>query len=298
LAQVFIQKSSHPSNDHWILNLRDTTLEEVLHRKYKLELHKKEDMIFQLKELDSAKNKFITLVSHELRTPVASIVGSCDLLVNDIFDNEEQRSEFINTVNEQAKNMSELVNDIVELTKVQIGQFDFFVEKRNVVKDLGDLVDSYYNFSAEKKVRLSFNHSPTSQINCYYDRLILGQIIGNLVSNAIKFNNAGGSLDLAVKEERDAVVVTVADTGPGIPKALFPKLFSEFETLYEVDLHHQGTGLGLPMSKRLAEALGGKIWLESEVGKGSIFYVSIPKDKVLAPELYRGRPEFGEDLVA
>ncbi|MCB0362812.1 MAG: ATP-binding protein, partial [Bdellovibrionales bacterium] len=118
------------------------------------------------------------------------------------------------------------------------------------------------------------------------------------ITNAIKYNRENGSVKVWIEETPDFAQVFVKDTGKGISIEDQPKVFNEFETLGKVALHHKGTGLGMPITKRLMEALGGSIELSSELGVGSTFWISIPKKKILADENYRSRPNESADLVA
>jgi signal transduction histidine kinase len=135
-------------------------------------------------------------------------------------------------------------------------------------------------------------------LNCYFDEMRLRQIISNIISNAIKYNRPNGSVTVRFESNENCVRVFIQDTGNGIPSDQFDKVFNEFETLGQTMGHHKGTGLGMPISRRLVEGMGGRLMLDSIVDIGSTFWVEIPKTKVLDPELYRPRPDKSGDLAA
>jgi signal transduction histidine kinase len=117
----------------------------------------------------------------------------------------------------------------------------------------------------------------------------LRQIVSNLLSNAIKFTAPSSTIEVAVQGSAESVVISVKDEGPGIAKEDQPKIFNEFETLEQTSRHHQGTGLGLPISIKLAELQGGQIAVASDLGSGAKFTVAIPRQKVMSEECYRKR---------
>ncbi|MGE0764334.1 MAG: sensor histidine kinase, partial [Bdellovibrionales bacterium] len=154
---------------------------------------------------------------------------------------------------------------------------------------LNSLSEGFASMAETQKVSIDVvpTNAPTS---CYYDELRLRQVLSNIINNAIKYNREGGKVTIWTEDHSNMVKIFVKDTGNGIPPEQIDKVFNEFETLGQVALHHKGTGLGMPISRRLMEGMGGKLLLSSEVGVGSIFWIEIPKQKVLAEEVYRPRP--------
>lgn len=252
----------------------------------------------QLKELDLAKNRFIALTTHELRTPLSAMVASAEILKLGLYDTDEERTEFTHMIYDQGQHLIELVNDILDFAKIQAGKTDLFVEQHDVVEFISTMTESFVSMAEGSKIELEFDSQGLSECPCYYDDIRLRQVFSNIITNAIKYNRENGSVKVWIEETPDFAQVFVKDTGKGISIEDQPKVFNEFETLGKVALHHKGTGLGMPITKRLMEALGGSIELSSELGVGSTFWISIPKKKILADENYRSRPNESADLVA
>lgn len=251
----------------------------------------------QLRELDVAKDRFIALTTHELRTPLAAMVSSAEILKMGLYDTPEQMNEFINMIHEQGLHLQELVNDILDFAKIQAGKMDFYIGQKDPIELVQNLMRDFEAMAESYNVSLKVD-VPSSSVACYYDELRLKQIISNIVNNAIKYNRAGGHVRIHFADEQDHIKILIEDTGKGIPEDQFSKVFNEFETVGQVAQHHKGTGLGMPISRKLAEGMGGKLLLQSTVGVGSTFWVEIPKEKVLDPGLYRPRLEQIGDLAS
>ncbi len=250
----------------------------------------------QLKELDVAKNRFIAITTHELRTPLSAMIASAEILKLGLYDNPTQMHEFISIIHEQGQQMSDLVNDILDFAKIQAGKMDFYIEEQDLVPHLQTTLRNFNDMAQGNSVTIEADLGVDAV--CYFDELRMKQIVSNIVNNAIKYNRPGGSLTVTIEEDLKLVRVLFQDTGKGIPSDQFDKVFNEFETIGNVALHHKGTGLGMPISRKLLEGMGGKIGFTSELGVGTRFWVEIPKDKVLADEVYRPRPEKSGDLAA
>ena len=251
----------------------------------------------QLKDLDVAKDRFIALTTHELRTPLAAMVSSAEILKMGLYDTPEQMNEFVLMIHEQGLHLQELVNDILDFAKIQAGKMDFYLEQHSPVKLAESLLNNFESMAAEYKVTLNFE-TPAIDPLCYYDELRLKQIVSNIINNAIKYNRPGGSVRVYFKDTGANIRILIQDTGNGIAADQFGKVFNEFETIGNVAQHHKGTGLGMPISRKLCEGMGGRLELESTVGVGSTFWVEIPKEKILDAGLYRARIEQGGDLAS
>ena len=287
-----------------LLLIQDVTLQKKLQR----EVAQKqiaikeayEDLLKQneqLKALDVAKNRFIAITTHELRTPLAAMVGFADLLKNKLYDTQEELEEFIETIHSQGQHMTELVNDILDFAKIQANKMDYYVESHDLDKLAKDVVSALTNMAHEANVELSYSLESIEKV-CYFDKLRLNQVVTNLVNNAIKYNRKNGKVEISVRDSESHLEVHIEDTGVGIGPEDLDNVFNEFETLGKTSNHSKGTGLGLPISRRMMRAMGGDIELESEPGKGSHFWIKIPKDKVLEESVYRSRPDESGDLVA
>jgi len=308
VASAAIRKVNDGGKALLLLSLQDITVEWKLAR----DLTAKQEEIAraytelldqnqQLKMLDQAKDKFIALTTHELRTPLSAILATADFLENKLYDTDEQRDEFIRTISEQGRHLMELVNDVLDFAKIRAGKMDFYVEEVALDALLAKVVSNFQHMADQSQVSLVLDHEGGS-VKAWADLVRLKEIINNVISNAIKYNREKGSVKIKLTESayesRRYVRMVVTDTGVGIPADKLEGVFNEFETVGHVSKHHKGTGLGMPISRRLVESMGGRLTLKSEYGVGSEFYIDIPVDKVLDDSMYRVRPGMDSDLVA
>ncbi|TAL36222.1 MAG: hypothetical protein EPN93_08765 [Spirochaetes bacterium] len=228
-----------------------------------------------------AKTDFLANMSHELRTPLNSIIGFAEILQDGLYGglNEKQLS-YLDFIDTSSRHLLDLINDILDLSKVEAGKMEMHTE----VLNLGDAVRMTMSMLKEKAfahgIELSMEAVPNKGPAIEADARKIKQILFNLMSNAVKFTPDGGRVTVSVGPapgEPDSVLAAVADTGIGIKPGEIQKLFSEFTQLESpLEKRYQGTGLGLALTKKLVELHGGKIWVESEYGKGSIFYFTMP----------------------
>lgn len=253
----------------------------------------------QLKELDLAKDRFIALTTHELRTPLSAMVASAEILQLGLFDTDEERTEFIGMIYEQGQHLVALVNDILDFAKIQAGKMDLFVSHSDLSALAAGLTENFEGMAEGSNIQIAYKPEDNGSCECYFDELRIKQVFSNIVTNAIKYNREGGQVEIWTDgSDPDFVKLFVKDTGKGIAQDELDKVFNEFETLGKVALHHKGTGLGMPITKRLMEAMGGTIKVTSEIGVGSTFWIEIPRAQVLDMELYRDRPKEADDLAA
>lgn len=288
-----------------ILMMQDVTLQKKLQREImakQTEIKAAFEELLgqnrQLKELDIAKDRFIALTTHELRTPLSAMIAAAELLKLQLYDNEEQMNEFITMIYEQGMHLQDLVNDILDFAKIQAGKMDVYLEEKDPVALMKSVVDGFEGMAETNKVEIKFEQ-PNQSMVCYFDPLRLRQIFSNIVNNAIKYNRANGTMTVRFEQKEEKIFVYVDDTGKGIPEEEKSKVFNEFETVGSVSNHHKGTGLGMPISRKLAERMGGNLLFESIHGKGSTFWVELPRLRVFEDEaLYQPRPTFDDDLAA
>ncbi|USN47838.1 MAG: HAMP domain-containing histidine kinase [Pseudobdellovibrionaceae bacterium] len=304
IASVGVKKATLNSSPVLLLMFQDTTIQKKLQRDLLAKQQEiksaYEELLTQNKqllELDVAKNRFIALTTHELRTPMSAIVATAEVLHMKFYDTQEEQDEFVEMIYQQGQHMLELINDILDFAKIQAGRMDFFVSEQDIAQLVAGQVETLEGMAEHSKITLHFE-APKAPVACYYDDVRIKQVLSNIINNAIKYNNEGGSVNIWIDENEEKVTVYVKDTGKGIPKDQQAKVFNEFETLGKVALHSKGTGLGMPISKRLIEGMGGTISLESEPGVGSTFWIEVPKTKVLAEDCYRDRPDINGDLAA
>lgn len=228
----------------------------------------KELELLKVKEADKLKSAFLANMSHEIRTPLNAIVGFSDLVAET--DDPEDKATYLDIIHKNNELLLNLIGDILDFSKIESGMLKYNIGETSI-KEL--CMEAYLAGSLKVKpeVKLIFDNSlPTVIIRTDPQRII--QVITNFVNNAIKFTNEG-SITIAYEVEKDNVKVSVKDTGIGISEDDKARVFERFIKINEF---HQGTGLGLTISKTIVEYLGGSIGVDSEIGKGSTFWFTLP----------------------
>ena len=224
-----------------------------------------------------AKSAFLANMSHELRTPLNAVIGFSELLEQQIFGGlNEKQTSYVGNVLVSGRHLLQLVNDILDISKVEAGRMDLQYE-RTPIGSIIDVVRSVIHAVAAKKgIDLEVEVPPSlPEVNVDPGRI--KQVLYNLISNAIKFTPRGGMVRLAARADEQNLVVTVSDTGVGIAREDLPRLFREFEQLRQPGgVRPEGTGLGLALTRRLVELHGGRVEVESTLGNGSTFSVHLP----------------------
>ena len=232
-----------------------------------------------------AKSSFLANMSHELRTPLNAVIGFSELLEQEIFGTltDKQRS-YVGNVLISGRHLLQLVNDILDISKVEAGRMDLICEWTHL-GSIVDIVRSVIQAQAAKKgINLEVSIAKTLP-EIYIDPGRIKQVLYNLVSNGIKFTPRGGTVRLSAHLEDDQIVIEVADTGVGISAENLPRLFHEFEQIPQSrGVRPEGTGLGLALTKRLVALHGGEVSVESKGGQGSVFSVWLPwRPREVAP---------------
>jgi signal transduction histidine kinase len=236
----------------------------------------------RLRESEQAKSDLVSSVSHELRTPLASILGFSDLLLRREFPSEERR-RYLELVRGEAGRLSELLNDLLDLERIEQGAIE--LRRENV--ELNELLETQsFLYSAQSDKHEIDVDVPDEPVVVRGDRDRLAQVLGNLLSNAIKYSPGGGTVTVAASRSRARARVSVRDQGLGIPADQQPKVFTKFFR-GEAGRHLgiRGTGLGLVLARQIVDAHGGRMGFESAEGRGSTFWVELP----LGPRDGRGR---------
>jgi len=224
-----------------------------------------------------AKDEFLANMSHELRTPLNSILGMAEVLRENIYGTlnpDQQRA--LSYIEEGGQHLLNLINDILDLAKIEAGKFDLDIQPVSVF-DLCEICLHFVQQMARKKQVKIFSTFDSEAETLHADERRLKQILINLLSNAVKFTPEGGRVGLKVNGNNRHQIIhfTVWDTGTGIPEQEIERLFYPFEQL-KSNQQHAGTGLGLPLVSRLVELHGGGVAVETEVGQGSRFTISLP----------------------
>ncbi|MEO7741437.1 MAG: ATP-binding protein, partial [Usitatibacter sp.] len=231
----------------------------------------------QLEAANKHKSEFLANMSHELRTPLNAIIGFSEVLQEPMFGvlNEEQ-AEFIRDIHESGKHLLALINDILDLSKVEAGRMELLVEELDLPSAISNALTLVKERASRHRIRLDSNLDPSLGV-IRADERKLKQILLNLLSNAVKFTPEGGAVKVSARAVQGGTEIAVADTGVGIAPADHEAVFEEFRQVGKDILRKaEGTGLGLGLARRFAELHGGSIRLASELGKGSTFTLFLP----------------------
>jgi signal transduction histidine kinase len=230
----------------------------------------------QLEEASRHKSAFLANMSHELRTPLNAIMGFSQVLREQMFGEvNEKQAEYLDDILSSANHLLSLINDVLDLSKVEAGQIELDVAPFSLREALESGVVMVRERATQDGVRVTLSTDPHVDVIDGDERRIR-QVIFNLLSNAVKFTPEGGSVEVASAQVNGEVRVSVADTGPGLAPEDYERIFEEFQQTEVGVEQREGTGLGLALSKRLVELHGGRIWVDSELGRGSTFGFTLP----------------------
>lgn len=231
--------------------------------------------VTERKQIERMKDEFISVVSHELRTPLTSIHGSLGMLTSGLLPTDsEQGKRLLQIATESTERLVRLINDILDIERIESGKAKMEPEICNIVDLITQAVNVIQPLADKAGVTLSIS-ALSGQVLADCDRIV--QTLTNLLSNAIKFSSAGSTVWLGAQQQGDEVLLTVKDTGHGIPSDKLESIFERFQQVDSSDSrNHDGTGLGLAICKSIMQQHGGRIWAESGLGEGSTFYVTLP----------------------
>jgi PAS domain S-box-containing protein len=251
--------------------LQEEHARELAEANAELELRNRE-----VERANRLKSEFLASMSHELRTPLHTIIGFAELLSEQIEGNlNEKQKRFVNHIHRDSLHLLELINDILDLSKIEAGRLELRREVFDIEPALDEVLASVRPQSALRSIAI--NTSVPESFALEADRVRFKEILYNLLSNAVKFTPEGGRIDVSALRRDGQAEISVADSGVGIPPSEQEFIF---QTFYQVGATtkgiREGTGLGLAITRRLVEMHGGRIWVESEVGKGSRFTFTIP----------------------
>ncbi len=240
---------------------------------------KLEEQYLRLHETNRMKDQFLANMSHELRTPLNAVIGFAELMVSGrVGPLAQNHCEYINDILSSARQLLSLINDILDLSKVESGKMKFHPEPTNLAGLIGEVTESLRAMASEKAMQLTVAVDPSLD-EIVIDQVKLKQILYNYLSNAIKFTPRGGQVSLrAIADEGETFRLEIEDNGIGIRAEDLARLFLAFEQLQTgPSKGYAGTGLGLALTKRLVEAQGGTVGVRSEPGVGSTFWANLPR---------------------
>jgi signal transduction histidine kinase len=224
-------------------------------------------------------------MSHELRTPLNSVLGFAQLLQSGDFGPlNDRQSRYVNHIMSSGHHLLELINDVLDLSKIEAGKLEVSTERTLVQPLLEECVGKMRPAAEGKRLRLLVE--PSLPLNVWADPRRLRQVLLNLLSNAVKFTPEGGSITVRAVRDGPSVRMEVGDTGIGIAPDQFALIFDEFTQIdSRLSRESTGSGLGLPLSKRLVETMGGTLTVESGAGRGSTFAVELPFAPAFVPSV-------------
>lgn len=233
--------------------------------------------ITDLRRLEQVRRDFVANVSHELRTPLTAIQGFAETLLTGALEDQKNNRHFVEVIRNHAARLSRLTDDLLKLSRIEAGKLDMDFQPVDLEALIGAAIESARGAASQKQLSLAPADVPRNLPGILGDASLLREVMRNLLDNAIQYTPAGGSINVSAARREGFVVITVADTGIGIPQADQVRIFERF---YRVDAARSrevgGTGLGLAIAKHIVEAHGGQIWVESTVAEGSQFHFSLP----------------------
>lgn len=242
-------------------------------------LEKLQKAYAELQTLDTMKDELISNVSHELKTPLISIKGYGELLYDEKLGKlSDEQKKSLEAIIRNADRLTRLINSILFVSKFKAGRVEFKFESLDIKKIFKICVDDLKWILDKKQIQVEIDIPEIITIMGDKDRYT--EVITNLIDNAAKFSPVGGKISIRAQSQEDFVHITVSDNGIGISPEIIPKLFSRFyQADTSIDRKYGGTGLGLYISKNIVDVFKGKIWIESELGKGTIVHVLLPAAK-------------------
>jgi len=239
------------------------------------ELHNKtaalEDSNKKLKELDKLKSEFVSMVSHELRTPLTAIIGFSNTLSN-LKLSDEQKEKYLKIIESEGKRLAGLIEDFLDISKIELGIISSKMTRLNIAELIKETIE---RIKIPCDIKIEMNFLPDS-LYVFGDRDRIKQVILNITDNAIRYSKPGGKIFITAEKTMDEITVSIKDEGPGIKKEDLKKVFDKFfRSKDSIAQKSRGSGLGLAIVKGIIEMHNGKIWAESEPGKGAAFYFSL-----------------------
>jgi signal transduction histidine kinase/CheY-like chemotaxis protein len=272
LMQIIASQAAISIDNARLYAAQQRQLAEIASQKRELEVANA-----QIAEISRLKSEFLANMSHELRTPLNAILGFSEILKDNLVElSPEQRQECLENIHTSGKHLLELVNDVLDLSKIEAGRMELSYDTFGVLSAVREVHNVIRSLSERRDIDLSIEVIPET-LEVRADKSKFKQVLYNLLSNAIKFTSQGGRVWVHAEATGEELRVDVGDTGVGIAKEHHARIFNEFYQLDSATTRQvEGTGLGLSLTRRLVELHGGEISLESEPGKGSVFSFRLP----------------------
>ena len=243
-----------------------------------IERDRAKQQISVLEELNRLKNEFVSNISHELRTPLASIIGFSETIFLDPEMPEDTRNEFVGIILREGKRLAKLINDILDLSKIEGGKIELKKSEHDVMKLLMEAIEANQKAAEQKNIAFTYD-IPQEEVILFCDRERIFQVFNNLINNAIKFTDNKGRVKIIAQNFYKEVEIIISDTGIGIPSKEIPLIFGKFYRVPRPGTEIEGTGLGLVFVKQIVDSHNGLVTVKSEDGKGATFVIKLPKSK-------------------
>ncbi len=232
----------------------------------------------RLRQLENTRREFVANVSHELRTPLSLIKGYVETLIDGAKDDPAVALRFLQTIDKHADRLTFLIEDLLTISRLESGQIVMNLQPFELAPLVDHVLEDLTARAAEKNITLRNTIAPATKVQADGDRL--EQVLFNLIDNAIKYGKQDGAVEVSARVQDDKFIeVSVRDDGPGIPADAKDRVFERF---YRIDRARSrdagGTGLGLSIVKHIIQSHGGEVWIESEVGQGSTFFFTLPRE--------------------
>lgn len=233
----------------------------------------------ELQELNELKNKFLGMAAHDLRSPLGAVQGFTELILEEEDLEEEERKDYLLTINQASKQMLSLINDLLDVSAIESGKFDITLKLANMKVIIENRIKLISLSANSKKIAIITALDDVPEIN--FDKERISQVIDNLLSNAIKFSKPGTTIKVSLESDNEEVIFYVKDQGPGIPPEDVEKLFAEFQKLSnKPTAGEKSTGLGMAIVKKIVDGHNGKVSVQSKVGEGAEFKISLPAGSI------------------
>ncbi|MEX0876699.1 MAG: CHASE domain-containing protein [Phycisphaerales bacterium] len=261
--------------------------------------HRQRVLALQADTANKAKTEFLANMSHEIRTPMTAILGYADVLDDLVkaHPHDEEYAQAIRSIQRSGKHLMMIINDVLDLSKIESGKLDIDHKRCRILDTVRDVYATLRIAAARKGLSMNVEFASSFPVCVMTDEYRVRQILINLIGNAVKFTPRG-SVNLVLEADEHELRFSVVDTGVGIPQTKINGLFDPFEQLdSSVSRRHEGTGLGLTISRHLAQLLGGDITVRSAPGQGSTFTLTIPRDCPLHSVMSDELPEIAQDTL-